>query len=43
MQLADATTRAVVTPNVDTIYTQAFLDVGAEPMIYGVPQTDRFF
>ena len=42
-KLADATTRAVVTPNVDTIYTQAFLDVGAEPMIYGVPQTDRFF
>ena len=42
-KLADATTRVVVTPNVDTIYTQAFLDVGAEPMIYGVPQTDRFF
>ena len=35
--------RAVVTPNVDTIYTQAFLDVSAEPMLYGVPQTDRFF
>ena len=42
-KLADATTRAVVTPYVDTIYTQAFLDVGAEPMIYGVPQTNRFF
>ena len=42
-KLADATTRVVVTPNVDTVYTQAFLDVGAEPMIYGVPQTDRFF
>ena len=42
-KLADATTRVVVTPNVDTIYTQAFLDVGAEPMIYGVPQTDRVF
>ena len=40
---ADAASRAVVTPNVDTIYTQAFLDVGAEPMLYGVPQTDRFF
>ena len=26
-KLADATTRVVVTPNVDTIYTQAFLDV----------------
>ena len=42
-KLADAASRAVVTPNVDTIYTQAFLDVGAEPMLYGVPQTDRFF
>ena len=42
-KLADAASRAVVTPNVDTIYTQAFLDVGTEPMLYGVPQTDRFF
>ena len=42
-KLADAASRAVVTPNVDTIYTQAFLDVGVEPMLYGVPQTDRFF
>ena len=42
-KLADAAFRTVVTPNVDTIYTQAFLDVGAEPMLYGVPQTDRFF
>ena len=41
-KLADATTRAVVTPNVDTIYTQAFLDVGAEPMIYGVPKRRGF-
>lgn len=41
-KLADAASRAVVTPNVDTIYTQAFLDVSAEPMLYGVPQTDRF-
>ena len=42
-KLADAASHAVVTPNVDTIYTQAFLDVSAEPMLYGVPQTDRFF
>ena len=42
-KLADAASRAVVTPNVDTIYTQAFLDIGSEPMLYGVPQTDRFF
>ena len=42
-KLADAASRAVVTPNVDTIYTQAFLDVGSEPMLYGVPQTNRFF
>ena len=42
-KLADASFRTVVTPNVDTVYTQAWLDVSAEPMIYVVPQTERFF
>lgn len=41
-KLADAATRTVVTPNVDTIYTQAWLDVSAEPMLYVLPETDRF-
>lgn len=42
-KLADASFRTVVTPNVDTIYTQAWLDLSEEPMIYVVPATDRFF
>lgn len=41
--LADSDTRVVVTPNVDTIYTQAWLDISTEPMLYTVPETDRFF
>lgn len=42
-KLADASFHTVVTPNVDTIYSQAWLDVREEPMIYIVPETDRFF
>lgn len=41
-KLADASFRTVVTPNVDTVYSQAWLDIGAEPMIYVLPETDRF-
>ncbi len=41
-KLADASFRTVVTPNVDTIYSQAWLDISAEPMIYVLPETDRF-
>ena len=41
-KLADASFRTVVTPNVDTVYSQAWLDVRAEPMIYVLPETDRF-
>lgn len=35
----------VVTPNVDTIYTQVWLDLGKEPMIYTMPEPEdhRFF
>lgn len=40
--LADASFRAVVTPNVDTIYSQAWLDLTEEPMIFVMPETDRF-
>ena len=41
-KLADASFRTVVTPNVDTVYSQAWLDVSAEPMIFVLPETDRF-
>lgn len=42
-KLLDASSRTVVSPNVDTIYTQAWLDIRTEPMVYVVPETDRFF
>lgn len=41
--LLDSSSRTVVTPNVDTIYTQAWLDVAEEPMLYVLPAADRFF
>ena len=41
-KLADASFRTVVTPNVDTLYSQAWLDIGAEPMVYVLPEADRF-
>lgn len=40
--LANASFRTVVTPNVDTVYSQAWLDISAEPMIYVLPEADRF-
>lgn len=42
-KLADAESKMVVTPNVDTIYTQAWLDLSEEPMIFVMPEADRFF
>ena len=42
-KLADAQSKLVVTPNVDTVYTQAWLDLSAEPMVYVMPKADRFF
>lgn len=41
-KLADASFRTVVTPNVDTVYSQAWLDISAEPMVFVLPETDRF-
>ena len=40
--LADAQFRTVVTPNVDTIYSQVWYDLSEEPMVYELPKTDRF-
>lgn len=42
-KLADAQSKMVVTPNVDTVYTQAWLDISNEPMVYVMPKADRFF
>ncbi len=42
-KLADDQTKLVVTPNVDTLYTQAWIDVSEEPMIYRLPETGRFY
>lgn len=42
-KLADAQSKLVVTPNVDTVYTQAWLDLSDEPMVYVMPKVDRFF
>lgn len=42
-KLANADSKLVVTPNVDTVYTQAWLDLSKEPMIFVKPESDRFF
>lgn len=40
---ANAQFKTVVTPNVDTVYSQVWMDLGNEPMIYTMPVADRFF
>lgn len=40
--LANATAKDVVTPNVDTLYTQAFLDLYQDAVIMELPRSDRF-
>jgi hypothetical protein len=35
--------KAVVRPNVDTLYSSANLDLGPEPVVLSVPAIDRFF
>lgn len=42
-RLADADTRSVVTPNVDTLYTQTFFDLGDQAYVLHKPAADRFF
>lgn len=42
-KLADADTKSVVTPNVDTVYTQVFFDLSEDAMVYQKPAADRFF
>lgn len=40
--LVNASFRTVVSPNVDTIYTQVWYDLSAEPMVYVLPDAGRF-
>jgi hypothetical protein len=35
--------KAVVRPNVDTLYSSANLDLGSEPVVLSVPATERYF
>lgn len=40
--LADPQAKNVVSPNVDTIYSQVWYDLSEEPIIHVLPETDRF-
>lgn len=40
--LASASFRGVVTPNVDTLYSQAFIDLGDGPLVFVKPASDRY-
>lgn len=40
--LATADSRDVVTPNVDTVYSQVWLDLKAEPVVLQKPAVDRY-
>ena len=41
--ITNAKFKTVVTPNVDTVYTQVYMDLGTEPLVYTMPAADRFF
>lgn len=43
VQLANAETKFVVTPNVDTIYSQVHLDLSEDAIVFKKPAADRFF
>ena len=43
-QYPDASFRDVTAPNADTLYTSAFIDVGKEPWVLGIPDMkDRYY
>ena len=41
-QLADASFKTVVTPNVDTVYSKAWLDLSETALVFHKPEADRF-
>ena len=41
-RLANASTKEVVTPNVDTNYTQVMMDLSGDALVLRLPRTDRF-
>jgi hypothetical protein len=40
--LADASLKVVVTPNIDTLYSIAWLDLAREPVLLSLPETRRY-
>lgn len=42
-KLATSNSKMVVSPNVDTVYTQAWVDLEEQPMVFVKPETDRFY
>jgi hypothetical protein len=40
--LANADSKSVVTPNVDTVYTQSHMDLGDTALVFHKPRTERY-
>jgi len=42
-KFADPSLKGVVRPNVDTLYSIAWVDLSDEPLVISVPETDRYY
>ena len=42
-EFPDVSFKVVNRPNVDTLYSSAWLDVSSEPLVLSVPETDRYY